>query len=175
MLKQIQSNLSSRYEILLHEEDPYLYTFTTEKNVLYSCRFGKVPNLSPLLGIYDLEVRDFLFYPSYPKPDFKKYNDSRVFPTIIGMVEDYLNMQDHVLLYVCDATDKKEKARQKLFAKWHESIADTILLRDLELEVSDDQTLECGVMVHKECQHYDIIQTELIEKAYSVILPKYGR
>lgn len=164
--------MSSRYDINLHDEDPYFYTFTTEHDVLYSCRFGKVSSLSPVLGIYDLKVRDFLFYPSYPNP-YKKHNDIRIFPTIKGLVEDYLNRQDHILLYVCDSSDNREKARQKLFTKWHESMADTVFYHELEIEVDDDLTLECGVMVHKKCKYHDVIQRELLEKAPSVILEKY--
>jgi len=167
--------LSNPYDINLHVEDPYLYTFTTEAGIIYSCRFGFVPNLSPLLGIYDLEVRDFLFYPNYPKNGLKKYYDSRILPTIMGMIKNYLQSENHVLLYVCDSSNGKEKARQKLFTQWHKTVQDTMYRHELEIEVSDEETLECGVMVSKACKHHDIIQTELLEKSSGVVLAKYGR
>jgi hypothetical protein len=174
-LRLRQISLSSPYNLTSYPELPYFFTFTTDRGIIYSCRFGNVPSLSPLLGIYDLEVRDFLFYPHYPTKPFKKSRDERVFPTIMGMIEDYLESPDRVLIYVCDSSDKKEKARQKLFSDWHETVQDTILRHELEIEVDDDLTLECGVMVNKSCKHHNIIQEELLEKSYEVILPKYGR
>ncbi len=82
-----EKSLPNPYDIR-QSEDPYFSSFTTSRGVLYSCAFGKVPLLSPLLGVYDLEVRDFLL----------------------------------VLLYTCDSSDKKERARQKVFSQWHETI-----------------------------------------------------
>ena len=46
--------------------------------------------------------------------------DPRVKDTIISVLEDFFDVDNHILGYTCDVTDGREMARKRLFDRWFE-------------------------------------------------------
>lgn len=46
---------------------------------------------------------------------------TRVFQTIVAIIEEFFNENDSAMLYICDVSDGKQSARDRLFAMWFNS------------------------------------------------------
>jgi len=83
--------------------------------------------LPPLLGIYDIEVREFMFYPNDKSMQGDKLPDPRISLTILKLIMDeFFIKPERVLIFTCDYSDKPIRGlcRQKLFTKWHTPFRD---------------------------------------------------
>lgn len=169
------------YNITFHPDTGF-YTFTTDQNIEYSCRFGNVmAMLPPLLGIYDIEVRDFMFYPYDPEPTVRKTADLRVSETIKDLLRNHFFIKpDRVIVYTCDDTDGSTRglSRQRLFDQWYKELNDVVERHELEVEVETETGIETtygGVIVRKDFPHPEILQTQLLDQAAGIMLEKFRR
>jgi hypothetical protein len=134
--------------------------------------------LPPLLGIYDLEVRDFLFYPYDPRPEIKKFEDKRVSAPIKDLLENYFfTSPDRVLVYICDSSEGAlgAEARQKLFYRWYKTMQH--IFERHEVEAISERTGEVvhgGVVTRRDFRHPDILQNELLDKVPDIAREKFG-
>ncbi len=137
--------------------------------------------LPPLLGIYYIEVRDFIFYPHDRNPEVRKHKDDRISATVIDLMRTpYFVIPERVLVYTCDNSDRiiRGRCRQKLFDKWYEEMVDFLLRHELEVDVETDHGIETthgGVVVRRDFSHPQILQTQLLEQAQGIILEKFGQ
>lgn len=168
------------YSITFHPDTGF-YTFTTDQRIEYSCRFGNVmAMLPPLLGIYDIEVRDFMFYPYYPEPKIRKKSDPRVSETIQDLLRNHFFIKpERVIVYTCDDSDKPSLGfcRQKLFDNWYKQLDNVVDRHELEVDVETETGIETtygGVVVRKDFPYPGILQSQLIEHAPGIILEKFG-
>jgi hypothetical protein len=136
--------------------------------------------LPPLLGIYDIEVRDFMFYPFDPTPEIKKIRDNRIFVSIIELLKkQFFITPERVLVFTCDNADSDQAgiSRQILFKKWHSRFHQHYELIELEIEIGDTPgqgTLYGGIIFRKDFPHPYILKSQLIDQAQSIILEKFG-
>ena len=97
------------------------YYFQTENGLTYICQFQNRPgNLSPVLGIYDIEICEFEFIcytPDNQNCGFKKF-DKKVSVTIFHLLLKYFTNELRVIIYVCDTADGRHRERHKLFKNW---------------------------------------------------------
>ncbi|MEI6950676.1 DUF6169 family protein [Paraflavisolibacter sp. H34] len=162
---------------ITHHEGGRLHTFTTDQGIQYSCVFGEVPLIPPFLGVYDLEVRDFSFYPYDPTPHIKKKIDERVAPTLMEILNHFFSRPERILVYICDDSEGliKARARQKLFNSWYQTVTDVMERHELEVEIEDlNLTLYGGVVLSRNCPHPEIARQYLVERASEIIFEKYG-
>lgn len=168
------------YNITVHSDTEF-YTFTTDQNIEYSCRFGNVmAMLPPLLGIYDIEVRDFMFYPYDPEPETRKKADPRVAETIKDLLRNHFFIKpERVIVYTCDDTDGAIRGfcRKKLFDNWYKEMNDVVERHELEVDVETDTGVETtygGVIVRTDFPHPDVLQNHLLDQAPGIMLEKFG-
>lgn len=87
----------------------------------------------------------FSFFPDKLEP---KIFDEKVSITVMKIALDFLSTQDDnvFLLYHCDASDGKQKARHTLYNKWYKYFEkkDSIVKQGLEVEIK----LEDGTAVY---------------------------
>lgn len=136
--------------------------------------------LSPLLGIYDVEVRDFMFYPYDPNPEVRKNQDPQISITIKELLRNHFFIKpERVIVYTCDETDRAMGGlcRQKLFDKWHKEMADSFEHYELEVAVETDNGIETtygGVLLRTDFPHPDVLKSQLIDQAPGIMLEKFG-
>lgn len=106
-------NSSAPYQVYGVNEDSY--TFVTEQGVQYAISFIEefelggcmsyqfsIHNKNKLHGSYDMNIRQ----------------------TIIAIIEEFFPENLNVLLYICDTSDNREEARNRLFIQWFKKFAD---------------------------------------------------
>ena len=87
--------------------DDATYYFETENGLKYRAYFIEFP--SPFYKLYSF---------SFDKEDGCAPYDSRVKDTIVSVMADFFDEQNHILGYTCDVTDGRELARKRLFDRW---------------------------------------------------------
>ena len=94
------------------------YSFITEKAVEYRCvfisyaeYFPNHPDIAPNFFSFNLELKD-------PKAKLPRGTDKRIADTVIIIVGDFLASKTNAVVYVCDNSDGKEKARSRKFLSW---------------------------------------------------------
>ena len=159
---------------LENDAETGLYSFTTNKNVRYICRFRDVTSrLSPLLGIYDLEIFDFDFYPENEPQDKVKF-DAAICMTICDLFTRFFTSDLRVLVYICDSSDERHQYRDHLFNLWHSRHVAHLLTRiAIEISIGDEPTYGCALVTHQ-FPHMDVLQSELIDKIDEFMIDKYG-
>lgn len=101
-------NPKAPYEVKLSRNESF-YVFNTEQNIQYSISFSEeyeiggcmsyqfsIDNVGHIHGSYDNKIKD----------------------TIIAIIEDFFIENQNVLLYICDTSDNREAARNRLFLRW---------------------------------------------------------
>lgn len=174
-----QKTLAGLPYTINYQSDIGTYNFETDNGVEYACKFGNVMSmLPPLLGIYDLEVRDFLFYPYYPNLKARKIRDERIGATILDLLDNYFFVNpERVLVYTCDPSSGRfGEGRQKVFSAWYENVQH--IFDRYEIEVQKEQSGEVvhgGIIVRKNFPYQEILQSQLIDKAGEIAFEKFGR
>jgi hypothetical protein len=136
--------------------------------------------LPPLLGIYDIEVRDFMFYPYDPEPEVRKKADPRVAETIKDLLRNHFFIKPkRVIVYTCDDTDGSIRGfcRQKLFDNWCKEMSDVVKRHELEVDIETDIGIETtygGVIVRSDFPYPEVLQDQLLDQATGIMLEKFG-
>src|SRR3954471_16606930 len=88
------------------------YVFETDHGLIYACGFRNLtPQLSPMLGVYDIHISDIEFRYFDPAPEIKKPHDPRIEPTITDIMAGYFENDTDVLIYLCDSSDGRARER----------------------------------------------------------------
>jgi len=160
---------------LEHDPETGLYSFTTSSGIIYVCGFRNITHmLSPMVGIYDLEVFDFEFQPIQDTAVKRSY-DERISITVCDLFNRFFSSDLRVLIYVCSSTDARHRERNRLFGLWHRKYVSDRLDR-IVVEIKVDQELEiCGaaLMTHN-FPHNDVFRYEVIEKIEGMLIEKMG-
>lgn len=172
---QNQNNLQHPYAVSLHKNN---YTFSSHQGVFYVCGFDNITSkLSPVVGIYDMEVYDFVFF-SHDETDTRKAKDNRVSATVIQIMRDFFDSSSRVLLYVCDNSDGRSRERQTLFKHWHKNISDVVNRNEVELDLDTPDginKLYGGILTRKDFQHMDILINELFDPVRGIMIEKFNQ
>ena len=101
-------NSKAPYKVMLSKNECF-YVFTTDKGIRYVISFSEeyeiggcmsyqfsIDNIEKSHGSYDKKIKD----------------------TIIAIIEDFFIENQDVLLYICDTSDNREAARNRLFLRW---------------------------------------------------------
>ena len=173
MPKRTVPDSPSPYEITF--KNGY-YCFTTNLDREYSCAFSDVnPVLSPVVGVYDIEVFTFDFFYQDPDPK-RKPTDERVSATIKFLLQDFFVINpNRVMIYVCDSIDGRGRHRYSLFKKWFENFAQEYKCDNVEIELDDYEPIYGAVIRSNEFQHDEILKTEVIDRAETIMTEKYGQ
>ena len=150
------------------------YLFATDYGLVYACGFHRLtPFLSPVLGVYDIEVKDVEFRFHDPEPEKRKPQDPRISATITGILAAQIENERSVLIYLCDAADGRPEQRQRLFSQWHSQKAHIVDHEKIRIDYGDTR-IYGGAFIPKGFPHRDVLQHELIDNAGRLILEKFA-
>ena len=160
------------------------YHFCTENGIIYICGFrNRTRDLSPVLGIYDIEVWEFYFYcysTDEQKSIHKKF-DKKVSTTIPYLLLIFLAIELRVVVYACDSSDGRHKVRHKLFTNWFNNLAEqkNYIRIPIALEQNDEPSglsasAHGGVITRKGFPHMEVLQKELIDQLPNIFGEKIG-
>jgi|GEM_PF-1454301 len=166
--------------------DPSLgsYHFRTENGLTYLCGLrNRTRDLSPVLGIYDIEVWEFYFnsYKTDEQSGIRKIFDKMVSTTISHLLTKFLTTDLRVVLYVCDSSDGRHIVRHNLFKIWFNNLDEqenyiripiAMDLNDVSLGMS--ASANGGVIIRKDFPHMEVLQIELIDKLPNIFREKIG-
>lgn len=108
--------MSSHYDFIIHSDK---ISFQTKSGINYSCIFILDEEKEQLGLNIKASVFQFVFFPDKPQRDIIIKNDSRIHLTIVKILQEFfIKNKDGIILYFCDDTDSKGKARHNLFEKW---------------------------------------------------------
>lgn len=155
---------SNPYHVHLNDAT---YSFSTEYGLHYACDFYDItPLLPPVVGIYDIQVLDFEFTASG-----KQKHDPRVGDTIRELIRQTFDDNKRAVLFMCDNSDSKGKARHKTFQKWSD---DPMIKReDWELQAGDQVVLG-SILTRKDFPYPDVLQREVINPVKDFAVQKFG-
>ncbi|MFL5747342.1 MAG: DUF6169 family protein [Niastella sp.] len=166
--------------------DPYLgsYHFHTENGLTYACHFQDwTRELSPVLGIYDIQVCEFDFTcqnPDTQNCEFNKYN-KHISATISQLILNSFASELRVITYVCDTSDGRHKIRHKLFKHWFKNLAEqeNYIRIPIEIDLKDEMSgfsasAHGGVITRKDFPHMEVLQKEFIDEIPNIFAQKIG-
>lgn len=105
------------YNYITHKPD--YYTFTSSGGCEYHCYFFDFsaafylyPALAPKVFGFNLELK------FKPNELLKIPLDKRIAATVTTIIKSFLHEKENVVVYICDNSDKREKARFHKFIHW---------------------------------------------------------
>jgi hypothetical protein len=90
------------------------YTFFTDFTIVYEVAFVKTYYFEdfPIMGNHVFEI----VIESMPKSTSSI--DPKIGPTIANIINHFLDTPDKIIVFNCDVSDRKEKARNRKFDQW---------------------------------------------------------
>jgi len=111
------SNLQS-YKYRVYKPD--YVSFTTNNGAEYECYFLSAPQY--FKDYPDISSNIFTFYLDLvSKPKYSKGGNKRITHTVVTIVGAFLASQT-IVIYDCDTSDNREKARFRKFKSWFDYI-----------------------------------------------------
>lgn len=127
-----------RYEFEFVGGEHNVYLFTTGADIKYEIKF--VPSSEYFSAYMDLgaEVFEMVISIADNPTGGRLTADERVAPTIFAFFEDFFLVQRHVIVFICDSTDGRGRARYRKFGHWfHDQNASTDILAKFDRFVVD--------------------------------------
>jgi hypothetical protein len=156
-MRKKDTNSSSRYDII--SSDDAIYTFKTERGVLYQLLFKDGSSLlikhQGLFGFFE-----FSFEPLDNQLDTRVKFDEKIRNTIEDLLFQFFENPDKVLYYVCDSSDNRQLVRQRLFKRWFNEL-EPLPINQLELDLSDE--LKVIILIHQSFPFQTQFEEALIE------------
>lgn len=110
------SELSNPYDFLIL---PDRVSFLTKRGIDYSCVFILDEETKHLGLNVKAPVYQFVFFPEKQQSESAYKSDTRIHLTVVHILKDFfLKNPKGIILYFCDDSDSKGKARHNLFGKW---------------------------------------------------------
>lgn len=113
-------NASAPYKVSFHETT-HTYRFITDYNVIIGIDFDK----DDLIETAETYILSIINVNNVVSPRDAKERD-----TIMTIIENFFNLNEAALLYICESGDGKQQMRSRLFEYWFSSyqIKDNFLL-----------------------------------------------
>lgn len=142
-LSETQINLHSPYKV--SKDNANTLTFLTEQGVLYHIGFAE-DTILDIPNVYQMYIENVC--------NIKSTIDDNVRRTIICILEQFFELDNYVLLYICDIRDGQQKARERLFSHWFNTYSDkqNYILHTASKIV--DNTYYCASIVIKKDNPY---------------------
>ena len=127
-----------------------LYSFTTSVGCLYHCyffhfstAFSDYPNLAPRVFGFNLELK---FKPA----DLDKVPlDKRIAATVTNIIKAFLHEKENVVVYICDNSDNREKARFHKFYHWFKEYNDGSIVQLRGVIRAGNINILNALLIHK--------------------------
>lgn len=142
------SNLQP-YNYITHQPD--YYTFTSSVGCEYHCYFYDFstafylyPALAPKVFGFNLELKF--------KPDslVKIPLDKRIATTVTTIIKAFLHENENAVVYICDNSDNREKARFHKFTNWFKMYNDGSIVQLRGVIRAGNTNILNALLIHKD-------------------------
>lgn len=131
------SKSSSPYDFIIL---PDKVSFLTKRGIDYACVFILDEETKHLGLNVKAPVYQFVFFPEKPQSESSYKNDARIHLTVVRILQDFFAKNPKgIIMYFCDDSDSKGKARHNLFEKWVHKFNGTVpkkIMLNLSVELS---------------------------------------
>ena len=128
-----------------------LYSFTTGIGCIYHCyffdfstAFSDYPDLAPRVFGFNLELK------SRPEGLDKIPLDKRIAVTVTDILKAFLNEKENVVVYICDNSDSREKARFHKFYHWFKQFNDGSIVQLRGVIHAGNTNILNALLIHKD-------------------------
>lgn len=127
---------------------PDYYTFITTNGCEYHCyffvfdaAFSQYPDLSTKVFGFNLELR--------VKPEGEIGLDKRIAETVVTILKEFLNKEENAVVYICDNSDQREKARFHKFTNWFRTYDDGSIIQLKGVIRAGNTNILNTMLIHK--------------------------
>ena len=128
-----------------------LYSFTTSVGCIYHCyffdfstAFSDYPELAPKVFGFNLELK------LKPAEPVKIPLDKRIAATVTNILKAFLNDKENAVVYICDNSDKREKARFHKFYHWFKQFNDGSIVQLRGVIRAGNTNILNALLIHKD-------------------------
>jgi hypothetical protein len=143
-MRKRNTDSSNRYEIIQNDNQSF-FSFITENGTAYYADFQDQSQLlikhQGLFGFYE-----FSFEHIDNQSNSRQKFDTKIRNTIEDLLFQFFESPDKVLYYVCDSSDNRQLARQRLFKRWFGEL-EPLPINQLEIDLSDE--LKVIILIHQ--------------------------
>lgn len=170
LLKNLEKMVSDLqpYNYITHKPD--YYTFTTSTGCEYHCyffnfsaAFSDYPHLAPKVFGFNLELK-------HKPKDTTISLDKRIALTVASIIRNFFEEKENVVVYICDTSDNREKARFHKFTNWFKTYSDGSIIQLKGVIRTGGVDILNAMLIHKE----NILLNEYIE-AYEILTGIYTK
>ena len=135
-------NTLSPYEVWWHEESR-TYRFRTDSGVVLAIGFDE----DDLIENAESYVFSIINVNNVPSP-----RDSRMRDTVMLLIEQFFDMNESALLYICESGDGKQRMRSRLFEFWFSTyrMKDQFLLMPVSIEDAEGMENFAALIIRKD-------------------------
>ena len=102
-------NLNHRSSYQLTQINDLTFSFVTDKQIRYNVGFYK--------DTYLMDEGAYHFFIDNSEHEHGSY-DPKILDTVTVILEEFFGQEPTVMLYICDPTDKRQAARDRLYHLW---------------------------------------------------------
>jgi hypothetical protein len=135
------------YNYLLIKPD--YYTFTTDSGTEYQCYFytaeeifSDYPSLAQRVYAFNLVLKNNL--------SFQKGLDKRIAATVTEILKIFLHQKENAVVYICDNSDNREKARFHKFYHWFKHYNDGSIVQLRGVIRAGNTDILNAMLIHKD-------------------------
>lgn len=125
-----------------------LYSFTTSNGCIYHCyffdfyaAFSEYPNLAPKIFGFNLELKF--------KSQGKIGIDKRIAETVVNILKTFLDDKVNAVVYICNNSDQREKARFHKFTNWFRIYDDGSIIQLKGVIRAGNTNILNAMLIHK--------------------------
>ena len=135
-------NSSSLYEVYWHEKS-HTYRFKTDHDVVLAIGFDD----DDMIESAESYVFSIINVNNVPSPRDMKMRD-----TVMLIMENFFNMNEAALLYICESGDGRQQMRGRLFEFWFSTyrMKDEFLLMPVSIEDMEGQENFAALIIRKD-------------------------
>ncbi|MCW3091074.1 MAG: hypothetical protein JWP81_2143 [Ferruginibacter sp.] len=126
------------------------FTFTTNLGCIYQCyffdfstAFAEYPNLASRVFGFNLEL-------AYQPSAVKIGLDKRIAVTVTTILKAFLHENENVVVYICDNSDRREKARFHKFSNWFKIYNDGSIVQLRGVIRAGNTNILNTLLIHKD-------------------------
>jgi len=137
----------SPYEVIYVEGDLDFYTDTA---VHYRISFTQEDSLGGC-DTYQIIIRKV--------EEICSFHDPKVEKSILSIILEYFRLNPNALLYICDTSDHREEARNRLFLNWfkHHDMANRFYIRTAQANVEEEGFYAAVIVERSNLKAADVI------------------
>ncbi len=151
LLKNLKKQVSNLQHYQTYQINERAFSFTTSLGCEYQCYFydfstpfSEYPDLAPKVFGFNLELK-------YQPPELEKIGlDKRIAATVAIILKAFLHENENVVVYICDNSDNREKARFHKFYNWFKMYNDGSIVQLRGVIHAGNTNILNALLIHRD-------------------------